>query len=94
VYQLTVRVRATPERLTIAVADTGIGIPAQNLEKIFQHGFTTKKGGHGFGLHASANAARELGGALLVTSDGTGCGATFTLELPVVANEKDHDVRN
>jgi signal transduction histidine kinase len=94
VYQLTVRVRATAELVTIAVADTGVGIPAENLDKIFQHGFTTKKGGHGFGLHASANAARELGGTLHATSDGPGCGATFTLELPVAVNEKDHDVRN
>ena len=93
-HQLIVRVRAMPGVVTIAVADTGVGIPAENLEKIFQHGFTTKQGGHGFGLHASANAARELGGSLHVVSDGPGCGATFTLELPVAANEKDHDVRN
>jgi C4-dicarboxylate-specific signal transduction histidine kinase len=94
VHQLIVRVRATSDLLTIAVTDTGVGIPAENLDKIFQHGFTTKKGGHGFGLHASANAARELGGALHAMSDGPGCGATFTVELPVAANEKDHDVRN
>jgi signal transduction histidine kinase len=93
-HQLIVRVRSTPTSLTIAVADTGIGIPAENLEKIFRHGFTTKQGGHGFGLHASANAARELGGSLHVDSDGPGTGATFTVELPVTANERDHDVRN
>jgi signal transduction histidine kinase len=93
-HQLIVRVRSMPGVVTIAVADTGVGIPAENLEKIFQHGFTTKQGGHGFGLHASANAARELGGSLHVVSDGPGCGATFTLELPVAVHEKDHDVRN
>jgi signal transduction histidine kinase len=93
-HQLIVRVRATADLLTIAVIDSGIGIPAENLEKIFQHGFTTKKGGHGFGLHASANAARELGGTLHAMSDGPGCGATFTLELPAAVNERDHDVRN
>jgi signal transduction histidine kinase len=93
-HQLTVRVRSTANTLTIAVADTGIGIPAENLEKIFRHGFTTKQGGHGFGLHASANAARELGGSLQVSSDGPGTGATFTLELQVAANEREHDVRN
>jgi signal transduction histidine kinase len=93
-HQLIVRVRSTPTALAIAVADTGVGIPAENLDKIFRHGFTTKQGGHGFGLHASANAARELGGSLHVVSDGPGTGATFTLELPVAANERDHDVRN
>jgi signal transduction histidine kinase len=93
-HQMIVRVRSTLGCVTIGVADTGVGIPADNLDKIFRHGFTTKQGGHGFGLHASANAARELGGSLHVMSDGPGCGATFTLELPVAANEKDHDVRN
>jgi signal transduction histidine kinase len=79
--QLTVRVRSTAGDVTISVADTGIGIPAENLDKIFRHGFTTKPGGHGFGLHASAKAARELGGSLRVASDGAGRGATFTVEL-------------
>jgi signal transduction histidine kinase len=96
--QLIVRVRCTPPIVTITVTDTGVGIPAENLDKIFRHGFTTKQGGHGFGLHASANAARELGGSLRAASDGPGCGATFTLELPISGcetdNEKDHDVRN
>jgi signal transduction histidine kinase len=67
----------------ISVKDNGIGIPAENLKRIFNHGFTTKKDGHGFGLHSGALAAKELGGALAVHSDGTGKGATFTLELPV-----------
>src|SRR6185295_1632628 len=85
--QLTVQVRTT-------ATDTGIGIPAENLEKIFRHGFTTKPGGHGFGLHASANAARELGGRLRADSAGPGRGATFTLELPRFADEGAHDQRN
>jgi signal transduction histidine kinase len=80
--QLTVGVREVEERVVITVKDTGVGIPAANLDKIFQHGFTTKKGGHGFGLHSSANAARELRGTLCAASDGPGRGATFTLELP------------
>ncbi|MBI3415129.1 MAG: ATP-binding protein, partial [Verrucomicrobia bacterium] len=59
-----------------------MGIAPENLTKIFQHGFTTKKTGHGFGLHSGANAAREMGGRLSVQSDGPGLGATFRLELP------------
>jgi signal transduction histidine kinase len=92
--RLTVRVTEAPRTTTITVADTGIGIPAGNLDKIFRHGFTTKPGGHGFGLHASANAAHELGGSLRVASDGPGHGATFTLELPTSADEEAHDRRN
>jgi signal transduction histidine kinase len=66
------------------MSDNGVGIPAANLNKIFNHGFTTrKKGGHGFGLHSGANAAKEMGGTLKVESDGPGHGATFTLELPL-----------
>ena len=70
-------------RLAITVADTGAGISAENLEKIFRHGFTTKKDGHGFGLHASVLSAREMKGDLTVHSDGPGRGAAFTLELPM-----------
>jgi signal transduction histidine kinase len=67
----------------ITVTDNGVGIPAENLQRIFNHGFTTRKDGHGFGLHSGALAARELGGKLQVHSDGPGKGATFTLELPM-----------
>jgi PAS domain S-box-containing protein len=67
----------------IQVRDNGTGIPPENLARIFQHGFTTKKDGHGFGLHSSANAAREMGGNLTAHSDGPDTGATFILELPV-----------
>ena len=62
-----------------------MGVPAENLTRIFSQGFTTRKGGHGFGLHSGALAARELGGSLSVHSDGPKTGATFTLELPIVA---------
>jgi C4-dicarboxylate-specific signal transduction histidine kinase len=67
---------------TVSVRDSGAGIDAQHLSNIFTHGFTTKKQGHGFGLHSSANAARELDGSLSVESAGVGQGATFRLTLP------------
>jgi PAS domain S-box-containing protein len=70
------------QRARIVVTDNGVGISSENLIKIFTHGFTTKEGGHGFGLHSSANAAKEIGGSLTAQSDGTGRGATFILELP------------
>jgi signal transduction histidine kinase len=66
----------------ISVTDNGIGIPEQNLDRIFQNGFSTREGGHGFGLHSSALAARDLGGSLHASSKGRNHGATFTLELP------------
>ena len=71
------------DRLRVTVSDSGEGIPAENLTRIFGHGFTTKKDGHGFGLHSCALAARLMGGTLAVASDGPGRGATFTLELPL-----------
>jgi signal transduction histidine kinase len=65
------------------VIDNGVGIPAENLTRIIAHGFTTRKNGHGFGLHCGALAAREMGGALTAQSEGPGRGATFVLELPL-----------
>jgi signal transduction histidine kinase len=80
--RVTVRINHCPECVRISVIDNGVGIPAENLRRIFNHGFTTRKNGHGFGLHSGALAAKELGGMLTVHSDGLGTGATFTLELP------------
>ncbi len=80
---LTMRVWNGDGRVHVAVADNGVGIPPENLTRIFAHGFTTRKDGHGFGLHSAALAARELGGALRVESPGPGAGATFTLDLPL-----------
>jgi PAS domain S-box-containing protein len=71
------------ERLSVIIRDNGCGIPPENLTRIFNHGFTTKESGHGFGLHSAANAAKEFGGRLAGTSEGPGRGATFTLELPL-----------
>ena len=81
--QLTLRVAQAGERLRISVADNGVGIAPENLQRLFTQGFTTKKDGHGFGLHISALSAEELGGALQCESEGPGKGATFTLEMPL-----------
>ncbi|HWH71093.1 MAG TPA: ATP-binding protein, partial [Candidatus Sulfotelmatobacter sp.] len=80
---MTLRIEPGANRtVRISVIDNGIGIPAENLTRIFEHGFTTRKQGHGFGLHNSALVAKELNGSLTVHSDGPGQGARFTLELP------------
>ena len=79
---MTLRVSNGNGTVKVAVGDNGVGISPENLLRIFNHGFTTKKNGHGFGLHSGVLAAGELGGSLRVESPGCGLGATFTLELP------------
>ena len=85
---LTIRVeRLGTERLRIAVTDNGIGIAPEDAPRLFTQGFTTKKDGHGFGLHISALAAAEMDAYLSCASDGRGHGASFTIELPVSGEE-------
>jgi ligand-binding sensor domain-containing protein/signal transduction histidine kinase len=81
--QIVLGIRMSPAGMVqLTVRDHGVGIAPENLTRIFNFGFTTKKEGHGFGLHSSANTARELGGSLTAQSDGPGTGATFIFELP------------
>src|SRR5438067_476801 len=81
--RVTLSVGRCATGVRVAVADNGVGIAAEHMSRIFTHGFTTKKTGHGFGLHSGALAAREMGGVLRVESPGLGCGATFVVELPL-----------
>jgi signal transduction histidine kinase len=84
--RVTLSAALTPKRaLRIAVADNGEGIAQENLTRVFSHGFTTRKNGHGFGLHSCVLAAQEMGGSLTVHSAGVGQGAEFTLEIPIDA---------
>ena len=69
--------------LEVAVEDSGIGIPEELLARVWEFGFTTKTHGHGFGLHSSAVAAQQLGGTVLAHSAGPGCGARFSVKIPV-----------
>ena len=77
--------RLGENRISLAVEDTGVGLSPENLTRIFAHGFTTKVGGHGFGLHSCALAASQIGGSLRAERRGLGHGATFILELPLKA---------
>lgn len=90
--RIVVRTACAGNRVRIAVVDNGTGIDPQHLPTLFNQGFTTKRDGHGHGLHSSANWARELGGELTCHSDGPGCGATFTLELPLSSVQQETDV--
>ncbi len=91
---LTIRagaLNADSSRLVFIVRDTGTGIAPENITRIFSHGFTTRTDGHGFGLHTSALAAKNMGGSLNAASQGLGRGAVFTLEIPLVLEkQKEH----
>ena len=88
--EIVVRVSSEGGRIRIAVSDNGVGILPENLTRIFSHGFTTRKEGHGFGLHSGALAAREMEGTLAAFSEGPGHGATFTLDLPIQPKHDEH----
>jgi len=75
--------RREEDRVRVEVQDTGVGLPPELLTRVFAHGFTTKRDGHGFGLHSGALTAKGLGGSLWAESEGPGKGATFILELPI-----------
>lgn len=85
---ITFTINPDGDRVRLEVKDTGYGIAPENLTRIFSHGFTTRKEGHGFGLHSAALAAKAMGGSLDVHSDGVGRGATFTLTLPLGESQK------
>ncbi|BCS95995.1 hypothetical protein DSLASN_16270 [Desulfoluna limicola] len=90
--RLTIRVtRADNNCFRVEVSDNGVGISQENMTRIFSYGFTTKKTGHGFGLHSGALNAKEMGGSLNVHSDGPGRGATFILELPFNPGTAEHE---
>jgi two-component system sensor histidine kinase ChiS len=89
--RIRVRTLCGDGSVRMEVSDNGGGIDPQHLATIFNQGFTTKGAGHGYGLHSSANWARELGGSLICHSDGIGRGCTFTLKLPLPASAADRD---
>jgi signal transduction histidine kinase len=92
---ITIRIRMSPRddnRVLVEVSDNGVGIPSENLSRVFAYGFTTKAQGHGFGLHSCSLAALQLSGTLTAQSEGPGCGAVFVLELPLVAKSHSSNV--
>lgn len=66
----------------VRVTDDGVGVKLEHRDRIFSMGHTTKVDGHGFGLHTSANYAREMGGDLRLETSANGMGATFELTVP------------
>jgi signal transduction histidine kinase len=86
--RLTLRLRRVSDsQIAIEVEDSGVGINPDALARLFEFGFTTKKDGHGFGLHTCAILAKELAGELHAFSDGPGRGARFELRIAAPAGE-------
>lgn len=79
--EVTIQTRHAADKVEIIVADTGPGIPAENLPRIFEPYFSTKKSGMGLGLAIVKQIVTEHGGAVTVTST-PGRGTSFRLLLP------------
>jgi two-component system, NtrC family, sensor kinase len=74
-------------QLHLQCQDDGVGIPAENLERVFEKGFSTKsrETNQGIGLHWCANAINALGGRIWAASDGPGRGASLHVLVPLAA---------
>jgi signal transduction histidine kinase len=72
-------------RVAVDVIDTGPGIPAEQVEKVFQAYYSTKRGGTGLGLPISRKIVQAHGGTLTVRTE-IGKGSDFRIELPLEAN--------
>jgi signal transduction histidine kinase len=90
---LIITLSNTPTRAIIEVIDTGPGIPADAVDKIFQAYYSTKKGGTGLGLPMSKRIVADHGGELRVRSE-PGKGTDFTLELPLEIMSKGKSKKN
>ncbi|MDW8310869.1 MAG: ATP-binding protein, partial [Verrucomicrobiales bacterium] len=73
-----------PAFLCVSIADTGVGIAPEHLERVFDPFFTTKPGGTGLGLAMARRIAQEHGGDITVESE-LNRGATFHVRLPLAA---------
>lgn len=77
---ITIDSKPRGELIQVSISDKGHGIEAHLIDRIFEHGFSTKESGQGFGLHSCANYMAQMGGAIRAESQGLGKGTTFILE--------------
>ena len=82
---LTIEVTRDRKYAYIRISDTGPGIEESKLESIFAYGFTTKQGGHGFGLHSCANYMAEMKGRIWAENAKEGRGAVFVMQFRLPA---------
>jgi two-component system NtrC family sensor kinase len=91
VFRVAAEIVSEPDgqQLHLRCEDNGVGIPADQLERVFEKGFSTKsrETNHGIGLHWCANAVLALGGRIWAASEGPGRGAAMHLMLPIGARE-------
>jgi len=81
--QIVLRTRSVENGVVLELADNGVGIAQEYLDKVFLQGFTTKPEGRGMGLHYAANAMSEVSGSIKVVSEGPGKGASVRLFFPL-----------
>jgi PAS domain S-box-containing protein len=81
--RILVKLERDEDHAQLTIEDSGVGMSAEVLAQLWRFGFTTKKHGHGYGLHNCANAAVEIGATLTAHSDGPGLGSRFVLRLPI-----------
>ncbi len=81
--RIGIKVYRKDDEIYLEFSDNGEGITSTDLKKIFNFGYTTKPGGHGFGLHSSANYMVQMGGKIGANSQGPGKGAQFVLKFPM-----------
>jgi signal transduction histidine kinase len=81
---ITVRTRRNADRVTVEIQDTGVGIPKENLQRIFEPGFTTKGGriGMGLGMLIVQQIIERHAGTIRVSSE-VGVGTTVSIDIPV-----------
>ncbi len=82
---LTIETKQRGTSTEVIVTDTGCGIPADDLDKIFEPLYTSKKEGLGLGLALSQSFAEANGGIILVESR-EGRGSTFTIQFKDLHN--------
>ena len=92
--KILIQVTKENDKVVMRFSDNGCGIEPQHLKRIFNHGFTTKASGHGFGLHSCANYMSEMGGKIQVQSAGKGKGTTFILEFPIPPAQQENQQKN
>jgi PAS domain S-box-containing protein len=84
VAPIAVRLRTDGREIAVDVVDGGVGIPPENLERMFEPFWSTKRGGLGVGLSLSRSIVTSFGGRIEALSE-VGRGSTFTIHLPVAA---------